>query len=155
MARVLMATLLVLTLSACGARAPAAGRDAIEQVSAAWKAAFNAGDAAAVTALYGVDAVLAAPGVPPVRGRAAIGDYFARTLPGFATAGVTVTDEPLGESATSGNLGFQWKRYAIVDRSGAVVDRGKLLTLFRRTQGQWQIIGDTWNSDLPASPPSP
>ncbi|HUA89625.1 MAG TPA: hypothetical protein VL994_09335, partial [Steroidobacteraceae bacterium] len=76
MARVLGTTLLLLALgalSACGrgAPAPAADRDAIERVSAAWKAAFNAGDVGAVTALYGADAVLAAPGVPPVRGRPA------------------------------------------------------------------------------------
>ena len=42
-------------------------------------------DAAAVTALYGDDAVLSAPGARAVRGKAAIGDYFVKTIAQFST----------------------------------------------------------------------
>ena len=32
---------------------------------------------------------------------------------------------------------------------GALLDAGKLVTLFQRHNGQWLIAGDTWNSDAP------
>jgi ketosteroid isomerase-like protein len=137
-------------LVACSGRAApdAAGANAgIEAVSSAWKSAYNAGDFRAVSELYADDAVLSAPGVPVVLGKAAIGEYFARLGPVFAQAQLTVTDAPLGREGTSGDLGFQWKTYRILDKSGSVIDAGKLLTLFRRNGARWQIIGDTWNSD--------
>ncbi len=141
---------LLAALAGCGG-AHDCSRDArsIEAVSAAWKQAFNARDAAAVAALYAPDAILAAPGLPPVRGREAIAAYFRQTVAGFAAAGVTVTDAPMGASGTSGDLGYDWKTYRITNTAGTVIDRGKLLTLFRRDHGHWLISGDTWNSDLP------
>jgi ketosteroid isomerase-like protein len=126
---------------------------AIRAVSAAWKEAFNAGNAAAVVSLYAEDAVLAAPGAPALRGKASISAYFARTVAEFKSAGLTVADAPLGEIVASGDLGFQWMIYRISDPSGAVVDAGKLLTLFQRRDGKWTILGDVWNSDIaPAGP---
>ena len=61
----------------------------------------------------------------------------------------------LGELRSSGDLGFQWMTYRICDLSGAVVDVGKLLTLFQRKNGKWMIVGDTWNSNVAASAPQP
>jgi uncharacterized protein (TIGR02246 family) len=136
-------------LSACASPATpdtAADEAAIRAVSIAWKGAFNAGDAAAVSALYAADAVLSAPGAPLVRGRPAIGQYFVRQAAAFAGSGLVVSDAPMGSSRASGDLGFQWETYQITDKSGAVVDAGSLLTLFERRDGKWLIIGDTWNS---------
>jgi uncharacterized protein (TIGR02246 family) len=133
-----------------GDAAAAAG---VAAASLAWKQTFNAGDPAAVTALYAEDAILSAPGKPVLRGRAAIGQYFVKTAAEFAAAGLTVADVPLGEPAASGDLGYQWKTYTITDRSGAVVGSGQLLTLFRRTAGRWLIVGDTWNPNGAAPAP--
>jgi len=146
---VLLAAALTTLIACSRTAAPDTTGDeaAIRAVSSAWKAAFNAGDAAAVTALYGEDAILSAPGRPVVRGRASIGEYFAKTVAEFSTAGLTVTDAPLSPVAASGDLGFQWASYKVSDKSGQVVDAGKLLTLFQRKNGKWLIIGDTWNSD--------
>jgi ketosteroid isomerase-like protein len=145
-----LAALLGASLVACGgAAAPGAvGAEAgIEAVSAAWKRAYNAGDFRAVTELYADDAVLSAPGLPVIMGKAAVGEYFSKLGPVFSQAGLTVMDAPLGPAVTSGDLGYQWKSYRILDKSGAVIDEGKLLTLFRRSGARWQIIGDTWSSD--------
>jgi uncharacterized protein (TIGR02246 family) len=117
---------------------------AIAAVSLAWKEAYNAGDLAAVTALYAEDARLSAPGLPLVDGLEAITDYFAEHLASAATSGLTVEDAPLGDVVTSGDLGWQWQTFQLRDDSGAEVGHGQLVTLFRRVDGVWKIAGDTW-----------
>ena len=153
----LAALLLVGALAGCCRGVPAdPGADAagVAAASLAWKATFNAGDPAAVTALYAEDAILSAPGKPVVRGRVAIGQYFVKTAAEFSAAGLSVADVPMGEAVASGDLGYQWKTYTIADRSGAVVGAGQLLTLFRRSAGKWLIIADTWNpAGAPADAP--
>jgi uncharacterized protein (TIGR02246 family) len=137
-------------LAACAETAApdtAADKAAIRAVSIAWKNAYNAGDAAAVAALYAEDALLSAPGERPLVGNPAISEYFAKKVAEFSAAGLTVADAPMGDVGASGDLGFQWETYRVTDRSGAVVDAGKLLTLFGRRKGKWMIIGDTWNSN--------
>ena len=121
----------------------AAEKAAVEAVSLAWKNAYNAGDVAAVAALYAKDAVLSAPGARAVHGGAAISQKVAE----FGAAGLTVEDEPMGDVLASCDLAWQWKTYKVIDKAGAVVDAGKLVTLFRRQDGRWLIAGDTWNSD--------
>lgn len=152
---VLFASALLAAFAGCGGGQPVGTASAAAEVAAAsiaWKQTFNAGDPAAVTALYAEDAILSAPGIPVVKGRAAIGEYFVRTAAEFASAGLTVADAPLGDAVASGELGYQWKTYTISDHSGAVVGSGQLLTVFRRTAGRWLIIADTWNPDG-ATPP--
>jgi uncharacterized protein (TIGR02246 family) len=149
----------VMALAACARTAPpisdaTADKAAVEAVSLAWKQAYNARDAAAVTALYGDDAVLSAPGARALRGRTAIGEYFVSTIAQFSTSGLRVADEPLGETVASCDLAWHWKTYTVTDASGVVVDAGKLVTLFQRINGKWLIVGDTWNSDGTASPPA-
>jgi len=142
----------IAALAACAKSAPpaantAADKSAIKAVSIAWKNAYNAGDAAAVAALYAEDAVLSAPGEPAVRGNASISKYFVKKVAEFSAAGLTVADDPMGDVVASCDLAWQWQTYTITDKSGAVVDAGKLITLFQRKDGKWMIVGDTWNSD--------
>jgi uncharacterized protein (TIGR02246 family) len=150
-----LATSLV-ALAACTNNAPpaanaaanaAADAKAVKAVNIAWYKAFSSGDGAAVAALYAEDAVLDAPGVPAARGRAAISDYFVKELAANAAAGVTSTDGPTSDVGVSGDLGWQSGTYAISDKSGAVVEAGKYLTVLQRKDGKWMIIRDTWNAD--------
>jgi uncharacterized protein (TIGR02246 family) len=159
---------MVIALSSCAKAPPPAAEPAsasagaaatpadVEAVSVAWKNAYNGGDAASVAALYTEDAVLSAPGEPAVRGKAAISDYFVAKVTQFRDSGFTVVDAPLGDVKMSGDLAWQWQTYKVTNASGAVVDSGKLVTLFERKEGKWLIAGDTWNSDGTAvATPSP
>ena len=38
------------------------------------------------------------------------------------------------------------------DANGATVDNGKYLSVYKRVDGKWLLIRDTWNSDTPAAP---
>ena len=159
---------MVIALASCAKAPPPAAESAnagasvaatpadVEAVSVAWKNAYNGGDAASVAALYTDDAVLSAPGEPAVRGRVAISDYFVAKVAQFRDSGLTVVDAPLGDVKMSGDLAWQWQTYKVTNASGAVVDSGKLVTLFERKDGKWLIAGDTWNSDGTAvATPSP
>jgi uncharacterized protein (TIGR02246 family) len=67
----------------CLGVAPAVAQDkaTIEKLNDAWTAAFNKGDAAAVAAMYTLDAVVLPPGADMVKGRAAIESLLAASGP--------------------------------------------------------------------------
>jgi len=124
---------------------------AIRALNIAWYKAYNAGDGAAVAALYGEDAVLMAPGAPAARGRAAIAKYFAKDSPGFAAKGLT---SAAGQSDVeqSGDLACESGTYKVTDKTGQTVDTGKTLTVLQRLHGKWMMIRDIWNSDAAPAP---
>jgi uncharacterized protein (TIGR02246 family) len=139
-------------LAACAKTAPPAAsttadETAIRAVNIAWNKAYNAGDGAAVAALYAEDAVLNAPGKPMVRGKASLTEYYVKDAAEFAATGATVADDPVGDVGQSGDLAWQSGTYKNTDKSGTTVDSGKFLTVFQRKDGKWLIIRDTWNSD--------
>jgi len=148
----------LVALAACAKTAApdtAADETAVRAVNIAWFKAYNAGDGAAVAALYSEDAVLSAPGAPPARGKTAISEFYVKDAAAFAAAGLTNVDSPTSDFGMSGNLAWQWGTYKITDKSGAAVDAGKYTTLFQRKDGKWMIIRDTWNSNAaPATAPA-
>jgi len=128
----------------------AADATAARAVNVAWYKAYNAGDGAAVAALYAEDAALNAPGAPVARGKPAISEYYVKNAAASAAAGLALVDDPSSDVGVSGDLAWQSGTFKVTDKSGAAVDAGKYLTVFQRKDGKWMIIRDTWNSD--ASP---
>jgi uncharacterized protein (TIGR02246 family) len=149
----LMATLLALAVTACGGPAPSADADmkAIKAVNDTWNKAYNAGDGAAVAALYADDAVLSVPGTAPLRGQGAISAYYLKDAPTFAASGVTVADDAASDVGQSGDLAWQWGTYRNTSKEGTVIETGKYLTVFERRGGKWMIVRDIWNSDRGAA----
>jgi uncharacterized protein (TIGR02246 family) len=133
----------------------AADADAIASLNESWGQAFNAGDAAALVALYSEDAAVNPPGLPQVRGHAAMQDFFAKDTADAKAAGITMTLNPQKDSGVSGDLAWESGTFMAKDASGATVDEGKYITVFQKTDGKWLIVRDTWNSDrAPAPPPA-
>jgi uncharacterized protein (TIGR02246 family) len=129
-----------------------ADKTAIDAVEATFYKAYNSGDGAAMAALYTEDAVLNAPGLPALRGRASIGQFFAKDAAEAAAGGLTESDGPATEVGVSGDLAWRWGTYQTIDKSGTTVSAGKYITVFQRRDGRWMIFRDTWNSDSPAAP---
>jgi uncharacterized protein (TIGR02246 family) len=127
----------------------AADEAAVRAVNPAWFAAHTAGDADAVAALYADDAVLSIPGVPPVRGRAAIREAIAADIAAMKAAGLGNQPGPAPEFGLSGDMAWEWSTFTVTDASGATVDTGKYVTVYARKDGQWLIVRDIWNSDAP------
>jgi ketosteroid isomerase-like protein len=55
----------------------------------------------------------------------------------------------------SGDLAWLSGTFSDKDASGATVDEGKYLSVYRRTNGNWLLVRDTWNSDKALPPPAP
>lgn len=143
-------------LAACTAATPAgdtaADSAALAAVNEAWGKAYNAGDAAGLTALYTEDAAVNPPGAPQVRGHAAIQEFFAKDTAGAKAAGLTMALNPQRDSGMSGDLAWESGMFTATDTSGATVDEGKYVTVLQRTDGKWLIVRDTWNSDRAPAP---
>lgn len=162
----LAASIAALAGSATAAPPPdtAADQVAVRAMIAAWFDAYNAADGAALAALYTEDAVLNAPGVPAVRGKAAIRQYYLKDRAKFAAAGLTYVDGPTNYVGVSGDLGWQSGTLKVINKSGATVeaDGGKYLSVFQRKVGKWLFIRDNWDTlnssaactaKAPAAPP--
>ena len=158
MKRILLLSLLALTMAACqtpapesadtsppviNAADPASDRAAIEALTADYTAAVQAGNPAAVSALHAEDAILHPPNEPSVSGRAAIDAYFARIH--AEPMDLTYVTE-LVVVSESGNLAYEVGTW----------DSGKYLSIYRRTPDGWKIVADAWSEDAPSenAPPT-
>ncbi len=147
-------------LTACAPKAPDTTADAatLKADAPVWFTNFNAGDAEGVAALYAEDGVVLAPGAPAVVGRTAIRDFIASEIANSKAAGLTLKGNGVTDAGVAGDMAWITGTFSVTDASGATVDKGKYMTIYRRADGKWPIIRDTWNSDTPpaagAAPPS-
>jgi uncharacterized protein (TIGR02246 family) len=127
------------------ASAQAAGgvRAQIEKADQAWQAAYNAGDAAAITALYAEDGQVMAPGHETASGRAAIQDLFKQELASGAKNALT-TNEVL----SGGEYAISIGGYVATAADGSHLDHGTYMTVFKQVDGAWKIYRDTWKSSM-------
>lgn len=135
--------LLAVVLSGCSQEAVVENAS-LSKGAEQWQTAFNEGNQELGGSLYSEDAILMPPNEPIVKGRAAIAETFV----GTDVAGVSLTLTP-AESVSSGGLGFVRGAYRMFTVSGAPVDTGKYIELYKKEGGQWLIYRDIYNSDMP------
>jgi len=118
-------------------------RAQIEQLDRAWQTGYNAGDAAAVAALYTEDAKVMAPGSATVSGRAAIQAMFAADIARGSKNALTLV-----EVFGSGDFAIEVGGWVETGADGAHRDHGSFLTVYKKVGGDWKIYRDTWNSSM-------
>jgi len=118
-------------------------RPQIQKIDQAWQTAYNAGDAAALTALYTPDAKVMAPGAEPVSGRAAIQALFAADLAKGAKNTLT-----LGDVTGFGDFALETGGWVAKAADGKHLDHGTFTTFYKKVDGAWRIYRDTWNSSM-------
>jgi uncharacterized protein (TIGR02246 family) len=154
---VLLGAMLLTAVACAPAAAPdtAADEARLREEAPVWFDHYNRGDADAVANLYAEDAVLMAPGVPPITGRAAIRNYLVDDIAGSRQAGIRINSGEVTGVGVSGDVAWMTGTFTVTDTAGATIDTGKYLSLYGRTDSGWALIRDIWNSDAEPAVPAP
>jgi uncharacterized protein (TIGR02246 family) len=151
--RVSIAVLAAIVMSGCAAATPRVDIEAeareLMRISREWSDTAATGDIDAILAGWADDAVMMAPGQPPIRGKQAIRAYIESTgsIPGFG-----IRWEPVeARVAPSGDMAYLIERnqFTWQDAAGAqVTESNKVVTIWRKqADGSWKNVVDMWNAD--------
>ena len=140
----LVALALALPLTASAQTGDADLRAQIAKVDKAWEKAYNAGDAAALAALYTKDAKVMPPGADPVSGSKAIQALFAADVAQGARNALTQKDV-----TGFGDYALETGSFVATSKDGKHLDHGSFMTFLKKVDGSWKIYRDTWNSSMP------
>lgn len=164
--RLLATVLAVVTLSACAGAGTGGSKatdsataqsdlQAVNAVRDAYAAAFKAGDATALAALYTSDA-LSQPNMQPTSTGA---DGIAAGYKGFFDA-YTIADFALTGTKTevSGNLGYDLGTFRLIGvpkaKGDTLKSEGRYVVVLRKQgDGAWKLVTDIDNVTAPMSPP--
>ena len=143
-AATLVALVLALPLPALAQGGEANLRAEIEKMDRAWEKAYNAGDAAAVTALYASDARVMPPGAEAITGTSAIRKLFDADVSQGAKIALKMVDV-----VGFGDYALETGTLVVTSHDGKHLDHGSFTTLHRKVGGGWKIQQDIWNSSMP------
>jgi uncharacterized protein (TIGR02246 family) len=136
---------------------PTAGDTApIDDVRNRYIAGYNAGDAAAVAALFAEDAISMPDHHATLEGRAAIESYL-RDLFMQYSASTTITP---GETEVIGDIAHEHGSFTVTltPKAGgtAMTETGKYLVILKKgSDGTWLLHHDIDNSNVPPPAPAP
>ncbi len=138
---------LVLMLGTILAAVPAAAADKSDLAGrvVTWEKEYNAGNLAAVQAMYASDACRMPPNQKAVQGSEAIlGHLKWGKDQGWAKVKLAVTS-----AESSGDLAYGTGTYEITGADGSHIDHGKWMNVSKKSNGTWKIQCDIFNSDMP------
>ena len=118
---------------------------AITEASEAFEAAYNAGDADAVSAMYTDDGVVMAPGAESVEGMEAISALFAGAFEG---EGGMSLDLQTGDVFSVEGAALEVGGWVMTGADGSHVDHGKYMVAWVHTEDGWKMTHDIWNSSM-------
>ena len=126
---------------------------ALRKMTQDWVQACNTKHLDDLLEFYAPDAMVLRPNVPPVRGAAAIREFFFGAL----EAGLGEVElEPL-RVELMGDVAYEAGRCKMlvpVAMGKRREDRGKYMIMFSRQNGEWKAVADTWSSDLSIAGPA-
>jgi ketosteroid isomerase-like protein len=138
---------LALMLNAVLAAVPAAAADKSDVTgrAATWEKEYNAGNLAAVVALYAPDGCRMPPNHEAVHGS----DAILAQLKASKDAGAAKVKVTVASAESSGDLGYGRGTYVITGADGSHVDHGKWMLVSVKVNGTWKTQCDIYNSDMP------
>jgi ketosteroid isomerase-like protein len=128
----------------------AAEVQAIRELDRQWQAAVDAKDVEATISFYAPDAVKMEPNAPTIVGIDRFREAFEAWLPLPNVSNQFAPD--LIEVAASGDMAWDRGTYHFVMETpdGPIEDVGKYLMVWKKISGEWKVIAECGNSDLPA-----
>jgi ketosteroid isomerase-like protein len=152
--RLMLTLMLAACLAACAGRPdPAAEEAKLMETSRAWSRAAAGGDVDAILAYWADDALVLPPGLPPLRGRAALRTYLETSM---KTPGFRISWEPLeAKVSREGDMGYLVERTTVtVDGPDGrpVTQHFRGVTIWRRqSDGSWKNVVDINNAEPEAA----
>jgi len=116
----------------------------IQSLNDRFAQSFNAGDGAAVAALYTDDAVILPPGGEMMKGRSAIQAFWKGATEQLGDGKLTTVDvKPLGSEAAReiGTFSFRTKAPQPQEITG------KYVVVWEKVGGDWKLATDIWNTN--------
>lgn len=120
-------------------------RAAIEAANGKFSALATQGDGTALAKLYAKDGAVMPAGSEPIRGTEAIGKFWQRAL----SSGVAAIDLKTVEVYSQGMTATEVGEYALRDKAGKVLDRGKYVVIWRHEGGEWKLLRDMFSTNMP------
>jgi ketosteroid isomerase-like protein len=125
------------------------GQGSLEQFARTFENLFDVGDPASMTSYYTEDAQLMADGMEPIRGQAAIGEFWRAAVGRVAAARARRTIE-VHDSSSSGDLGYALCTVTVLipGQPGGSTAPGTTIaswdaTIWQRgPSGEWRIAVD-------------
>jgi uncharacterized protein (TIGR02246 family) len=145
MRRTLLAVLTAMLVLPVSARAqvPAGTREAIETANARWMEAVNSGDGETVASLYAPDAFLLPPGSEPIGGSEDVRAFWTA-----ASSAGNQFELDTREIYGMGDMVAEVGGYVLTSPTGAHLDHGKYMVLWKKEDGEWKLFRDMWNSSM-------
>ena len=120
------------------------GKDMVDAAASAWLKAYDAHDAIQVAAVYGDEGMLLPPNADLIQGPEAITNFWKGLI---ETGSAVQLDNQ--ETFVDGKLGYRMGLYRIFAKDGALLDKGKYVEIWKRSDDKWVIHRDIWNTSLP------
>jgi ketosteroid isomerase-like protein len=113
---------------------------------------FLTNDTAFYIERYCKDAAVLSPGLPAVKGRDSIINFFYQD----GSNKETIIELPPGNFYGDEALVVEEGVYNFPDGKGGSVDKGKFIALWKQEDGKWKLYREIWNTDMmPAQPAAP
>ena len=120
-------------------------RAAIEAANTKFSALAAQADGAALARLYAKDGAVMPAGSEPIRGTEAIAKFWQGAFASGVAAIELKTVEVYGQGATATEVG----EYALRDKAGKLLDRGKYIVIWHNEGGQWKLLRDMFSTNVP------
>jgi ketosteroid isomerase-like protein len=139
---------LVLMLGTMLAVFPAAAADEsdVARRAAIWEREYNAGNLAAVQALYADDACRMPPNEEAIYGKEAILAHLKAGRDQGPTNKIKIV---VTSAESSGDLGYGIGTYEVTGPDGSQFDHGKWMLVSKKSHGTWKTQCEIFNSDGP------
>ena len=102
-------------------------------------------DSETMPTLFSSDAKILPPNGELVSGR----DGIARFWQSFFALGITEARPVTHEVIPMGEYALEVGEYTVFGKDHGLMDRGKIMVLWKSEDGTWKLHRDTWNSSLP------
>ena len=121
-------------------------RAALEAANAKFSALAAQGNGTTLAGLYAKDGAVMPAGSDPLRGTQAIAKFWQSAFDSGVAAIELKTVEVYGQGATATEVG----EYALRDKAGKLLDRGKYIVIWHNEGGQWKLLRDMFSTNVPS-----